>query len=251
MIVKNIIGLKKHITEIWRVTMFEIGYLTMKELGKNRHLNFLSKKGWHLSIININEQVKDHKKLDAIVIFEDTMSVTCHWLLELKKNVAVPIYLLSATNDSYSNIIYLQLGVQACFPVKMESEELFYTLTNLLTHYSDKSNQLTTTISDITSSKVIELVPRNIGALIDGETEVSLTKKEYKALEILYNNAGQTITYEELKKELWNSEKNIEDKNYRIANIIFHLRNKIEISTTNPGLIKTVRSKGYMLNIKK
>ncbi|WP_375179988.1 winged helix-turn-helix domain-containing protein [Enterococcus rotai] len=230
--------------------MFTIGYLAEKELQKNAHLNFLTNKCWTLAEINLEEQVAHQENLDAIIIFEDTMSETCFWLMKLKKQVKVPVFLLSAIDESRSNIVYLQLGAQACFSMKMEAEELYYTLTNLLSHYSNKSSHLSTKTSTSSKQKEIELIPRNLSVLIDGIIEVALTKKEYHALEMLYNNPGQTISYNELKEKLWNSEMNVEDKNYRVANIMFHLRNKIEISVTNPRFIKTVRSKGYMLDIK-
>ncbi|ALS00030.1 transcriptional regulator [Enterococcus silesiacus] len=230
--------------------MYTIGYLIEKEQEVNAHLNFLTAKGWSLSEINIREQFVYQENFDAIIICEDNMSEACFWLMELKKNVNVPIYLLSAIDESRSNIVYLQLGAQACFSMKMEAEELYYTLTNLLSHYSNKSSPLSTKTSTSSKQKEIELIPRNLSVLIDGIIEVALTKKEYNALEMLYNSPGQTISYNELKEKLWNSEMNVEDKNYRVANIMFHLRNKIEISVTNPRFIKTVRSKGYMLDIK-
>ncbi|OJG27407.1 hypothetical protein RU98_GL002496 [Enterococcus caccae] len=188
--------------------------------------------------------------LDAIVIFGETMSEICCCLMELKKHVEVPIYLLSVSDESRSNIVYLQLGVEACFPMKMEAEELYYTLSNLLTPYANKSSHFSMNTSNSSQKKEIELIPRNLSVLIDGKKEISLTKKEYYALELLYNSPGQTISYDELKEKLWASESNSEDKNYRVANLMFHLRNKIETSKMNPRFIKTVRSKGYMLDMK-
>ncbi|WP_207696233.1 hypothetical protein DOK67_0002035 [Enterococcus sp. DIV0212c] len=228
--------------------MYTIGYLMEKRQEKNAHLNFLTDKGWNLSKINLTEQTDHPIELNAIIIFSETMSETCNWLMKLKKQVKVPIYLLSAIDESRSNIVYLQLGAEACFPMKMEAEELYYTLSNLLSHYLNNQRHFLANTSS--SRKEIELISRNLSVLIDGKQEVSLTKKEYSALEILYNSPGQTISYDELKEKLWVSEINGENKNYRVANLMFHLRNKIEASTTNPRFIKTVRSKGYMLDLK-
>lgn len=231
--------------------MYTVGYLIEKKQEVNVHLNFLTDKGWTLTEIKMKEQeVADQENLDAIIIFEETMSEACFWLMKLKKHVNVPIYLLSVIDESRSNIVYLQLGAEACFSMKMESEELYYTLANLFSHHSDKSSHPSAKTSTSSKQKAIELMPRNLSVLIDGKKEVSLTKKEYNALELLFNSPGQTISYRELKEELWNSEMNVEDKNYRIANIMFNLRNKIETNTANPRFIKTVRSRGYMLDIK-
>lgn len=230
--------------------MYTIGYLMEKKQEENTHLNFLADKGWNLAEINLMEQSNFPEKLDAIIILGETMSETCCYLMELKKYIKIPIYLLSVVDESRSNIVYLQLGAEACFPMKMEVEEFYYTLSNLLSHYSTKQSYFLETTSTSSPRKEIELIPRNLSVLIDGKQEVSLTKKEYSALELLYNSPGQTISYEELKEKLWDSEIEGENKNYRVANLMFHLRNKIEVSTTNPRFIKTVRSKGYMLNLK-
>lgn len=227
--------------------MYMIGCLTNKELEKNTHLNYLIEKGWNLSKINSNAY---HENLDAIVLLEDTMPETCCWLIELKKQTTVPIYLISEIYDSHSNIVYLQLGVEACFSMNMEVEELYYTLVNLITHFSSQENDYTKVLSNSLEVANIKLLARNLSVIIDEDIEISLTKKEYQALELLYNNPSQTVTYEEFIEKLWASKKNSKSKKYRVANLMFHLRNKIESSTTNPCFIKTVRSKGYMLDLK-
>ncbi|MGX7264220.1 winged helix-turn-helix domain-containing protein [Enterococcus crotali] len=230
--------------------MFELGYLIVKESGESRHLNFLSEKGWHLSDININEQIKDHKKIDAIIIFEETMPITCYWLMELKKYTDAPIFLLSKENESHSNIVYLQLGIKACFPIAMDPEELYFTLTNLLSYEFDQNNSLLANPDEVAQEETLELIPRNLSVSIPGKDEISLTKREYQVLELLYDSPGKTISYEEFSEKLFISRQDGNKKNYRVANLIFNLRNKIETSTTNPTFIKTVRSKGYMLNLK-
>ena len=230
--------------------MFKLGYLTVQPTEENEHLNYLTNKGWNLTTIDINEQMENYENLDAIIVFEETMPITCCWLMELKKFVSAPIYLLSKANDSHSNIVYLQLGIEACFQMKMEPEELYFTLINLLTNYAKKGKSLLERGIETIQKKGLELIPRNLSVSIAGGKEIPLTKKEYQALELLYNNPCKTISYEEFKEKLWVLEPDIDNKNYRIANLIFHLRNKIETNIADPKFIKTVRSKGYMLDLK-
>ncbi|MGX7244355.1 winged helix-turn-helix domain-containing protein [Enterococcus quebecensis] len=227
--------------------MFTIGCLSEKELEENAHLNFLTEKGWNLQIININDPLKNQYKLDAIVICESSMPKICRWLMELKVHASLPIYLLSEIDESHSNIVYLQLGVEACFSTKMDPEELYYTLTNLLRHYSSENNQLLGNRPESSQEKGIELISHSLSVLIDGKNEISLTKKEYSTLEILYSRPCKTISYEEFQEKLWRFETDLDGRNYRIANLIFHLRKKIESSGSDSSFIKTVRSKGYML----
>ena len=55
------------------------------------------------------------------------------------------------------------------------------------------------------------------------------------------------IKYEELYKNVWKDTAN--ERKYRVANVIFHLRKKIEQDVNKPQYIKTIRSKGYMLTV--
>lgn len=75
----------------------------------------------------------------------------------------------------------------------------------------------------------------------------SFNKIEFFTIEYLYKHAGQTITYEELYKNVWKDTAN--ERKYRVANVIFHLRKKIEQDVNKPQYIKTIRSKGYMLTV--
>ncbi|WP_207696221.1 hypothetical protein DOK67_0002047 [Enterococcus sp. DIV0212c] len=232
--------------------MYTIGFVTEQEQIENRHVNYIKEKEWSVVQFNMAKLATIETEVDAIIIQEDTMPTTCCWLIELARHSNAPIYLLSKDNDSHSNIVYLQLGVEACFSEKIDSEELTLTLENLLTSYYMYRQQLGNTEigTDTLQSLGLELVPTNSSVIIDGETEIILTKKEFQALEILYNNPSRAISYEEFMEKLWSKETEVGDKNYRIANIVFHLRNKIEQNSTNPRFIKTIRSKGYMLNTK-
>ena len=55
------------------------------------------------------------------------------------------------------------------------------------------------------------------------------------------------LTNEELYKNVWKDTAN--ERKYRVANVIFHLRKKIEQDVNKPQYIKTIRSKGYMLTV--
>lgn len=228
--------------------MFTIGCLAVQNPEENTYLNFFVDQGWSLSTIKKKERLEESEKLDAIVLFEDTMPTICYWLMELKKQVNVPVYLVSAVDESHSNLVYLQLGVEICFSMKMGPEELYFTLKNILTRYCDQATALIGNKNKSIIGEGLELIPVNLSVIIDGEREISLTKKEFQILEILCNSPGKTILYEEFNEQIWHTQEKCGDKHYRIANIMFHLRNKIETSSANPRFIKTVRSKGYMLD---
>lgn len=82
--------------------------------------------------------------------------------------------------------------------------------------------------------------------LLDNEQTVYLTKLEYRALSILHAASPRAVSYKEMYEEIWGAP--YDERNYRIANIIFHLRVKLEKNVRNPQIVKTVRSNGYLFN---
>nr|WP_242596153.1 helix-turn-helix domain-containing protein [Enterococcus plantarum] len=74
---------------------------------------------------------------------------------------------------------------------------------------------------------------------------VELTKKEYLLFEILYDNFGNTVTYNEIANKLWRDDKQIVKP--KIANVIHGLRRKISIDLNIS--IRTVSTVGYKLLI--
>ena len=69
---------------------------------------------------------------------------------------------------------------------------------------------------------------------------------EFKVFELLFDKHDKALTYEEIYQHIWGNE-SAEKKEYRVSNIIFHLRGKIEEDPTTPKFIKTVRTIGYKL----
>lgn len=91
-----------------------------------------------------------------------------------------------------------------------------------------------------------ELLPSNFSIVLQGK-EISLTKLEFRTIEFLQSQQGVAVSYEEIYKNVWDEDG--QGKQYRVSNLIFHLRQKIEEDTARPEYIKTIRSKGYMLKV--
>lgn len=234
--------------------MHTIGVLSLEDVKENKHINFLSEKGWSIQEVVVKKLSKKEPEIQAILIEENTMSTTCCHLIELTRgtrNVDIPIYILSKNSSDY-NMVYLQLGVEACFSVEMAPDELYMTLTNLLNHYYHFSSQNNgEQLEDVASIEAnhLKLVPENLSVLIDGKKEVNLTKIEFQIMSILFDNPDKTVCYADLMKQVWSNESDGTMRNYKIANAVFNIRNKIEINPKFPQFIKTVRSKGYMLRL--
>lgn len=87
---------------------------------------------------------------------------------------------------------------------------------------------------------------KNQTVLVNG-VEKELTRKEFKLFQILYENKDICVTYDELQKQIWPNKDG--NELYLLTNAIFHLWEKIRKSDFYQ--IKTIRSKGYLLTIKK
>ena len=154
---------------------------------------------------------KIEPKIQAILIEESTMPATCCLLTELTRgtrNMDIPIYIISKNSSEY-NLVYLQLGVEACFSVEMAPDELFLTLTNLLNHYDHLSSQNSREqLEDVASTEMnnLKLVPENLSVIIDGKKEVNLTKIEFQIMGVLCNNPDKTVCYADLMKQVWSNE---------------------------------------------
>ena len=91
--------------------------------------------------------------------------------------------------------------------------------------------------------------PKNL-TVLKNDKEVYLTRLEFIFLDLLLNNRGKAVSYEEIYQYLW---PNKSEYNYniqvRISNLVFLVRKKIENDPKKPIFIKTIRSIGYMFEL--
>lgn len=87
----------------------------------------------------------------------------------------------------------------------------------------------------------LTLNPNN-GKVFSGGVEVALTAKEFAILKILFENKNKIITRDKIITKLWGYDADIDE---RI--IDSHIKNLRKALGENARLIKTVRSRGYVL----
>src|SRR5580704_1380967 len=80
---------------------------------------------------------------------------------------------------------------------------------------------------------------------VDGR-RITLTRKEYRVLQVLAQHAGNVLTHQHLLKEVWGTS-HLNDTHY-LRIMIRNLRKKIEIEPTNPRIILTELGVGYRLS---
>lgn len=205
----------------------------------------------------IDEKLHRYDGILIEEIGEGDISQTCSIILQIKQRTNAYIWILSEKSTLINRQVYLQLGVdgnfdQESFPVEI----ILYLKNNLVRQEQLKEAFRGTRLSYQRNKKrkSLELNPVNHSLFIfiedDGELlEIELTKLEYRILELLYSHPGKALGYEELYKQLWHT--SYTQKNCRVANVIFHIREKIERNGVESSFIKTVRSKGYMLELER
>ncbi|MEI5995344.1 winged helix-turn-helix domain-containing protein [Candidatus Enterococcus mansonii] len=219
----------------------------VKEIGK---IHFINQENIQLEI----------QEVDCIVIPDDsdddnTMGVTLKAIIEIKAITNKLVWVLTKETSSIKNLVFLKLGVDGVLSTNDSPEEFSLIVENALYRqknvwkrkHPDQKNGAISSIEGASNLQLLELFPSNLSVIVDGKKEVDLTRLEYRTLETLYNHRNQAVSYKKIYETVWNDE--IGNKQYRVANLIFHLRKKVEIDKDNPRFIKTVRSIGYRLSL--
>lgn len=87
----------------------------------------------------------------------------------------------------------------------------------------------------------LKLNPNN-GKVISGQVEVNLTSKEFAVLKILLENKNKVISRDNLIRNLWGYDSDVDE---RIVDT--HIKNLRKAIGDNAKFIKTVRSRGYIV----
>lgn len=203
------------------------------------------------NIIELTEELEWLEKLDAIIILEENisnLSAICELISKIKKRSTCYIWVMIATENSVGKLVYLQLGADEVFDLNREAKEIGFIIENSLRRVNEPLANESVASESYPNNELLKLIPNNASVLIEGNQEIVLTKLEFQMLELLLKNAGMAVSYETIYQAMWKAD-TVENKQYRIANVVYHLRKKIEKNIKKPIFIKTVRSKGYMLNI--
>lgn len=229
--------------------MHNIGILYLKEATDNviNH-EFLNQK---YNIIELTENVKKIDELHAVIIREEEtsdLSIICDLILKIRKQSQCYIWISTASECSVGKLVYLQLGADQVFEADRESKEISLIIENALLRIEHENSQKQSIEEFSDTNNLFRLNSSNISVVIDGGNEVVLTKLEYKIAELLLKTPNTAVDYDTIYEQIWNDD-SLENKQYRVANVVYHLRRKVEPNIKKPKFIKTVRSRGYMLNI--
>lgn len=233
--------------------MFNIAIVNNDKNNESVYITTLKEKGCMIQQMDLEELTEEMAKIDAVLIREgagENISQTCELIMKVRNITNCFVWVLSEETTKMNRIIHLQLGADGTFTNETDLEEFSLYIMKTLERRSsiNKSrglNRLDKQSTERKKSFDIRLIPTNYSVKIDGKDEIGLTKLEFRTLELLIDRRGEAVTYEELYENAWGQEEG--NKKYRVANLVFHLRKKLDDDSFKSKYIRTIRSRGYML----
>tara|TARA_B100000941_G_scaffold98900_1_gene69053 strand:- start:1171 stop:1848 length:678 start_codon:yes stop_codon:yes gene_type:complete len=168
--------------------------------------------------------------LDVMMPGQDGYELT----KEIKKNINIPIILLTAKGEVENRIKGLELGANDYLGKPFEPKELLLRIKNIISN----SKKLDLNISHIVGKAQINL---NKMIIKLKEKNNKINNSEKKVLIEMLSNPGKTFSREEIGKISGISQERSIDV------MITRLRQKLEINPKNPKYLQTIRGSGYVL----
>ena len=168
--------------------------------------------------------------LDVMMPGQDGYDLT----KEIKKDINIPIILLTAKDEVQNRIKGLELGADDYLSKPFEPKELLLRIKNII----NKNNKIDLSNKYIVGKAEIDLNKLNISL---GSKNKKINLSERKILIKMLENPGKTFTREEIKK----ISGIIQERSIDV--MITRLRQKIEVNPKNPKYLQTIRGSGYVL----
>ena len=153
---------------------------------------------------------------------------------EIKKNINIPIILLTAKGEVENRIKGLELGADDYIGKPFEPKELLLRIKNII----NKNNKVDLNTKHLIGNAQIDLNKMVINL---EEKNRKINSSEKKVLIEMLSNPGKTYSREEIGKISGISQERSIDV------MITRLRQKIETNPKNPKYLQTIRGSGYVL----
>ena len=160
---------------------------------------------------------------------------------EIRKTSKVPIIFLTAADEEAEIVMGLDIGGDDYITKPFKLAVLMSRVNALLRRSQDYRETGGKLISNGISVDQIK------GEVWKNDEKLDLTASEYKLLVYLMENAGITLSPEQILGHLWDYDERYVDTN-TLTVYIRRLRSKIEDNPGDPMYILTVRGRGYKWN---
>lgn len=162
-----------------------------------------------------------------------------HWCQEIRKISKVPIIFLSSANDNMNIVMAMNMGGDEFIEKPFDLNVLTAKVQALLRRaYSFQGNV------NVLEHEGMLLNLNDASPSYKGE-KISLTKNEFRILQMLMENAGKIVARDDIIARLWESDEFIDDNTLTVN--VARLRKKLE-NADMEGRIKTKKGIGYYLD---
>lgn len=159
-------------------------------------------------------------------------------LRRLREWTNVPVVILSVQDDEAGKVAALDGGADDYVTKPFNTGELLARLRVAMRHAAKPDGASVFQAGSL----VVDLANRHV--TLRGQ-EVSLTVTEYNLLRMLVRHAGKVLTHRQLLREVWGP--GSEEQTHYLRVYVGRLRDKLEASPSEPGLILTEPGVGYRL----
>ena len=161
-----------------------------------------------------------------------------HWCSEIRRISNVPVVFISSASDNMNIVMAMNMGGDDFLTKPFEPEVLSAKVQAMLRRtyaFRDQTNlmEYQGLILDLTDASLV----------VKGQ-KLELTKNEFRILQLLFENAGKTVSREAIMKRLWDNDCFVDDNTLTVN--VTRLRKKLESGGAGP-LIQTKKGLGYMI----
>jgi len=167
-------------------------------------------------------------------------------LQTLREFSSIPVIMLTAKGEEADKVHGLELGADDYVTKPFGAREMVSRVKAVLRRVSSVAEPGTTVV-EIDDRLSVDFNKHEV--IVAGE-RVKLRPTEYRLLFHLIENAGWTVTHEQILAKVWGYE--YSDETHYVRLYVNYLREKIEEDPSNPKYILTERGTGYrFMNFRK
>lgn len=160
-------------------------------------------------------------------------------LRQLRQSTTVPVLMLTARGQDIDRVVGLEIGADDYLPKPYNDRELVARIRAILRRTSPSLQPVS-----VLRCGDLEINPDRLEARCQGEV-LELTSAEFNLLRVLADQAGNTVSKEDLSQEVLGRRLGPFDRSIDVH--VSHLRRKLPPSEDGSVRIKTVRGRGYQL----
>lgn len=158
----------------------------------------------------------------------------------LREFSTIPVIMLTAKGEENDRVYGLELGADDYLSKPFGPRELSARIKAVLRRAESVSVSPDEAVLKVDSRLHVDLNTRSV--LVNGDP-VKLRPLEFRLLYYLIENAGWTVTYEQILANVWGYE--YREESHYVRLYVNYLRQKIEEDSANPRYILTERGVGY------